>query len=55
MYKKERKHYKYDLEFQCVYGGFNVFGLYKVKIDIRDFYSGNKFINNINSMFKTDV
>ena len=31
------------------------FGLYKVKIDIRDFYSGNKFLNNINSMFKTDV
>ena len=30
------------------------FGLYKVQIDI-DFYSGNVRINNIYSMFKTDV
>ena len=29
------------------------FGLYKVEIDIVNFYSDNKCINSINSMFKT--
>ena len=56
IYKKEIKHYKNDLEFS----GFTkvskmYFGLYKVKYQHIDFYSGNKCTNNLTSMFKTYV
>ena len=43
------KHYKNDLEFRWAYQG-----LKRLK-SIYRFYSGNKCINNINSMFQIDV
>ena len=49
MFKKEMNYYENDLEFQWVYQGFKK---YKVQIDIKIFNQG---INNINSMFKSDV
>ena len=58
MYKNEIKHYINDLEFQWSYQDFKkyVLVLYMVKINIYCTYWGdNRCINNINSMFETDV
>ena len=50
------KHYKNDLEFQCFTKFLKIYFAYiRLQLTYRFFFSENKCIKNIKSMFKTDV
>ena len=55
-YKKEKKHYENDLEFQWVYQNFKKYILVYIRLkSTHRFLSGNKCTNNIDSIYTPDV